>query len=164
MRLQIVALVTLVPLIANAGASAPASDDQISFAADSTDGHDAEGFVLLRGNVEIRRSDTTLVAPEVRMTFDRPLTRSHPQVDHVSASGRVRVARRNGSAVSDFAIWDVQRSLVTMVGHVTLVQPSGTISGARLVWDVDSGRATLDGDPRQGESGRVVGRYVPAQR
>lgn len=164
MRLQIFVLAILAPWIAHAGTSVPASDDQISFAADTTDGHDTEGFVILRGNVQIRRSDVTLTAPEVRLTFDRRLTGSQPKVDHVSASGRVRVSGRNGSAVGDFAVYDVQRSLVTMIGHVTLVQASGTVSGARLVWDVDSGKATLDGDPRQGESGRVVGHYVAPQQ
>jgi len=164
MRLQIVALAFLVPWITHAGTPAPASDDQISFAADTTDGHDAEGFVILRGNVQIRRADVTLTAPEVRVTFDRRLTAPVPKVDHVSASGRVRVSGRTGRAVGDFAIYDVQRSLVTMIGHVTLVQASGTVSGARLVWDVDSGRATLNGDPRQGESGRVVGHYVAPQQ
>ena len=160
MRLQIVALAILVPCIPITAASAPPSDDQTSFAADTSDGDEADGFVLLKGNVQIRRSDTTLTAPEVRLAFDRRLTGAHRRLDHVSASGGVRVSGRSGSAVGDLAVYDVQRSLVTMIGHVTLVQRSGTVSGARLVWDVDRGRATLDGDPRQGDSGRVVGHYA----
>jgi lipopolysaccharide export system protein LptA len=145
-------------------ASAP-SEDQISFAADSTDAHDAEGFVLLHGDVQIRRSDITLTAPDVRMTFTQRLTSSEQlQVDHVSASGRVRVRKGDSSAVGDFAIYDVRRSLVTMIGNVSLSQRSGAVSGARLVWDLESGRALLDGDPSAGPSGRVVGHYVAPPR
>lgn len=119
--------------------------DQITFAADSTDAHDAEGFVIQHGNVQIRRSDTTLTVPEVRVTFARRLTSSEQlQVDHVSASGRVRVRKGDSSAASDFAIYDVRRSLVTMMGNVAISQRSDTISGARLVWELESGRAVLD--------------------
>ena len=65
-----------------------------------------------------------------------------------------------------FALYDLDRKLITMVGGVQLTRQDSQINGARLVIDLTSGRAVVDGGApgADGSGGRVTGHFVVPQR
>jgi lipopolysaccharide export system protein LptA len=88
----------------------------------------------------------------------------------------VVVTRPDQSARGQFAIYDLNRRVITMLGAVTLVQAGNTVNGGRLTINLDTGRAVIDGSSvgasRPGPDGntttapggRVTGRFSVPKR
>ena len=70
------------------------------------------------------------------------------------------------TARGNFGIYDLDSKLITLVGAVQLNRGGSQVIGSRLVIDLDSGRAVIDGGaPGVGQSGgRVTGRFTVPQR
>ena len=70
------------------------------------------------------------------------------------------------TAKGDFGIYDIDRRLITVLGNVQLNQGSNQVNGSRLVIDLDSGRAVIDGGPPgvNSSGGRVTGHFTVPQR
>jgi lipopolysaccharide export system protein LptA len=70
------------------------------------------------------------------------------------------------TAKGDFGIYDLDRRLITLIGNVQLTRQNDHISGARLVIDLDSGRAVIDGGPPgvNQSGGRVTGHFTVPQK
>ena len=84
------------------------------------------------------------------------------------------MTKGNETAKGNVAIYDLDRRLITMVGNVQLTQGANRLSGGRLVIDLNSGRATVDGrgaargpdgsPVTDGSGGRVKGTFSVPQR
>ena len=71
------------------------------------------------------------------------------------------------TARGDFAVYDLEDGLITMVGNVRLERGGSYLSGGRLTIDLDSRRAVMDGGLRgvnQDGGGRVTGRFTVPRR
>ena len=70
------------------------------------------------------------------------------------------------TAHGDFGIYDLDRKLITLLGNVELIRDQNRVNGARLVIDLDSGRAVVDGGPPgvNQSGGRVTGHFTVPQR
>jgi lipopolysaccharide export system protein LptA len=70
------------------------------------------------------------------------------------------------TAKGDFGIYDLDRKLITLIGNVQLTRDQNLVNGARLVIDLDSGRAVIDGGPPgvNQSGGRVLGHFTVPQR
>src|SRR3546814_6086141 len=89
-------------------------------------------------------------------------------LNRIDATGGVVVTKGDEMAKGNVAIYDLDRRLITMVGNVELRQRGNNLRGGRLVIDLNSGRATVDGrgaargpdgNPVQGGTeGREIGR------
>ena len=90
------------------------------------------------------------VAPRRHVT-NRPLIDTHQ-------TGGVTLRTPTETARSQYAIYDLPRGIVTMIGGVNLDQGSNHVQGGRLVLDLDTHRAVLDG------GGRVTGRFTVPRR
>lgn len=161
-------------------ASAPAhaqtrhdSSAPIDFAADHIELQDRANRVMLTGNVRITQAEMTLTAARMTVAYTGEITNGSPQVSRLDAAGGVTVTRPDQSARSQYAVYDLNRRVITMVGGVTLRQGANTVSGGRLSIDLDTGRATIDGSGvggsttpgTQSQGGRVTGRFsVPERR
>jgi lipopolysaccharide export system protein LptA len=84
----------------------------------------------------------------------------------MDASGDVNLKSRTETARSQFAIYDLQKRLITMIGGVVLTRPGqGDTHGGRLVFNLNTGIATMDGGVvAGGANGRVTGRFTPPAR
>lgn len=148
------------------------SSAPIDFASDHIELQDRANRVLLTGNVRITQAEMTLTAARMTVSYTGQITEGSPQVSRLDAAGGVTVTRPDQSARSQYAVYDLNRRVITMVGGVTLRQPSGNVSGGRLSIDLDSGRATIDGSGvgtgtpggTQSQGGRVTGRFSVPQR
>ena len=87
------------------------------------------------------------------------------QIDRLDATGGVTVHSPSETAKGDFGVYDLNRKLITLVGNVQLVRGDSNILGSRLVIDLNSGRAVVDGGPPgiAQSGGRVTGHFTVPQ-
>ena len=96
---------------------------------------------------------------------------ANPQIQRLDATGGVTVTQPSQRAVGDYAIYDLNKKLVTMIGHVTLTRGGNVVHGGRAVLDLNTNHATVDGSGVGGGpgvsssgGGRVSGRFTVPQK
>ena len=144
----------------------------VDFSADRIEVQDRAGRVVVSGNAKVRQGGLSLDASRMTIAYVGGLTGGSPTVQRIDASGGVFVRSASENARGEFAIYDVNRRLITMLGGVTLVQGANTVRGGRLVIDLNSGRSVIDGSAVGGKGpgvtgnggGRVTGRFSVPQR
>lgn len=146
----------------------------IDFGADHIQLDDHANRVLLSGNVRITQAEMTLAAARMTVTYTGEIVNGSPQVSRLDAAGGVTVTRPDQSASGAYAVYDLNRRVVTMLGGVTLRQGANVVQGARLSINLDTGRATIDGSGVgggtpgapgvQSSGGRVTGRFSVPKR
>ena len=153
--------------LANHNSNAP-----VDFNAGSIEVQDRADRVVLAGGVTVTQAGLTVKAPRMTVAYTRS---GGTDVNRLDATGGVTVNKGNETAKGNVAIYDLDRRLITMVGNVQLQQGANHLTGGRLVIDLDSGRATVDGrgaargpdgNPVAGSSanGRVTGTFSVPQR
>jgi lipopolysaccharide export system protein LptA len=149
------------------------SNAPIDFASDHIEIQDRANRALLAGNVRITQAEMSLTAARMTVTYTGAITNGSPQVSRLDASGGVTVTRPDQSARGQYAVYDLNRRVITMLGGVTLRQGANVVQGARLSINLDTGRATIDGSGVGGSSatpgvqnqgGRVTGRFSVPKR
>ncbi len=136
------------------------SNAPLSWSAENVDVQDAANRVVLTGGVVAQQENLALNAGRVTIAYSKGSGKI--SVDRLDASGGVTFKRAGDSARGDFAVYDFQRKIITMVGNVVLEQSSGVVRGGRLVIDLNSNRGTLGGGgPATADSpgGRVSGSF-----
>lgn len=152
--------------LANHNSNAP-----VDFAAGSIEIQDRADRVVLAGNVRVTQAGLIVTAPRMTVAYTRA---GGTDVNRLDATGGVTVVKGDERASGNVAIYDLDRRLITMVGNVELRQRGNRLSGGRLVIDLNSGRATVDGrgaargpdgNPVQGGTGgRVTGTFTVPER
>lgn len=147
------------------------SNAPVDFAADRIELQDRADRVTLGGSVVIKQADLTLNAARVTIAYTN---NSGVDVNRIDASGGVTVRRGAETARGDVGIYDLDSRIITLVGNVQLNQNSNVLRGGRLVVDLDSGRAVVDGSATRvpgvqegnitSSGGRVTGRFTVPQR
>lgn len=93
-------------------------------------------------------------------------TGSGVQIHRLDAAGGVVVHSPSETAKGEFGIYDLDRKLITVIGNVQLTQGQNVVNGQRLVINLDSGRAVVDGGPPgvNSSGGRVSGHFTVPQK
>ncbi len=125
----------------------------IDFGADRIELQDRADRVVLAGNVSVKQAEMTLNAARMTVAYTGQVVGGNPQVSRLDASGGVTVRRPDQTARSQYAIYDLNRRVITMLGAVTLTQGANTVNGGRLTINLDTGRAVIDGSSVAGSSG-----------
>ena len=140
---------TLLPLVLLATPLAAQSRHNtaapIDFGADHIELQDKANRAVLSGNVNVRQAEMSLLAARMTVAYTGQVVGGSPQVSRLDASGGVTVRRPDQTARSSYAIYDLNRRVITMLGAVSLTQGSNTVNGGRLTINLDSGRAVIDG-------------------
>jgi lipopolysaccharide export system protein LptA len=152
--------------LANHNSNAP-----VDFAANVIEVQDRSDRVVISGNVRVTQAGMSLTAQRMTVADTRA---GGTDVNRLDASGGVTVTKGDEVAKGNVAIYDLNRRLITMIGNVELRQGANRLSGGRMVIDLNSGRATVDGrgaargpdgNPVQGgNGGRVTGTFTVPQR
>lgn len=152
--------------LANHNSSAP-----VDFDAGSIEVQDRADRVVLAGNVRVTQAGMTLTAARMTVAYSR---QGGTEVNRLDATGGVVVTKGDERASGNVAIYDLDRRLITMVGNVQLTQRGNRLNGGRMVIDLSTGRATVDGrgaargpdgNPIQGATGgRVTGTFTVPER
>ena len=146
MRLPL--LLATVALVVASTANAQSRHDSaapINFGADHIELQDKANRAILSGNVSVKQAEMTLNAARVTVAYTGQVIDGSPQVSRLDASGGVVVTRPDQSARGQYAVYDLNKRIVTMLGGVTLIQAGNTINGSRLTINLDTGRAVIDG-------------------
>jgi lipopolysaccharide export system protein LptA len=122
---------------------------------------------IFAGNVHVTQAELTLDAARLTVAYSGGQgSNSNVQIRRLDASGGVIVKSPSETARGDFGIYDLDRKLITLIGNVQLNRQDNQVNGARLVIDLDSGRAVVDGGPPgvNSSGGRVTGHFTVPQR
>jgi lipopolysaccharide export system protein LptA len=109
------------------------------------------GVIATQGNLRMTSARLTVAYTNT----------SGVDVQRMVADGGVVLRTPTETAQGNTAIYDVDRRIVTMLGGVHLTQGQNRVQGARLVLDLNSHRAVMDGGAT---GGRVSGRFTVPQR
>lgn len=152
--------------LANHNSNAP-----VDFDAGSIEVQDRADRVVLAGGVTVTQAGLTVKAPRMTVAYTRS---GGTDVNRLDATGGVTVNKGDETAKGNVAIYDLDKRLITMVGNVQLNQGGNHLTGGRLVIDLNSGRATVDGRGAArgpdgnpiagGTNGRVTGTFSVPQR
>ena len=118
---------------------------------------------IFAGNVHVRQAALSLDTARLTVAYS---SGGGVQIRRLDASGGVTVRSPSETARGNFGIYDLDRKLITLVGGVQLNRGGSQIMGSRLVIDLSSGRAVIDGGaPGVGQrGGRVTGHFTVPQR
>ena len=143
-------------------------DAPVDVAADRIEVQDRADRAILSGNVVVRQAELQLNAPRVTVAY---ANQQGIEINRIDASGGVTLRSPSETATSQYAIYDTDKRLITLLGGVTLVRGANRVSGGRLVLDLQSGRAVMDGGGPAGPAGtetsptgRVTGTFTVPQR
>jgi lipopolysaccharide export system protein LptA len=160
-------LLALLPLLAVAPALGQGSslkghnaNAPVDVAADRIEVQDRANRAVFSGNVQARQGNMNLNAARLTVVYAGG---QDVRIQRLEASGGVTLRTPTETARSQFAIYDVPRRIITMIGGVTLDQGANHVQGARLALDLDSHRAVMDGGAGAGR-GRVTGRFTVPPR
>jgi lipopolysaccharide export system protein LptA len=153
----------------------------VDVSANGAEVQDRADRAVLVGNVHVTQGDLTLDTQRLTIAYANKPAASQPgaappaaqpnpngtgiQIDRLDATGGVTVRSPSETAKGDFGVYDLNRKLITLVGNVQLVQGESNMQGSRLVIDLTSGRAVLDGGPPgvAQSGGRVTGHFIVPQ-
>jgi len=130
------------------------SNAPVNYAADRIELQDRQDRVVLSGNVDITQAGLRLRAARTTVAFTNE---GALKIQRIDATGGVVVTRNNESARGDVAIYDFNRRIITLAGNVALRRAGSTLDGGRLVIDLNTGVASVDGRPG-GTGGSGAGR------
>jgi lipopolysaccharide export system protein LptA len=139
----------------------------VDVAADRIEVQDRADRAIFSGNVVARQANLTLNAGRITVAYSNT---GGIEIQRIDASGGVTMRSPSETARGQFAIYDLNSRIITMVGGVTLTRGASHVQGGRLVLDLNSGRAVMDGSGASpagtatGEGGRVTGTFTVPQR
>jgi lipopolysaccharide export system protein LptA len=176
------------PATSKPASSAPHdSDAPIDWVADRIEVQDKQHRAILTGNVRVVQQDMTLTGDRVTANYTGSVAGGDdgsataggkpaaggggPQLHRLDATGHVVVTRPTEVARGQYGIYDLDKRLITLIGGVTLDRSGpnpGTVRGGRLVIDLNTGHANMDGSAvggagSAGAGGRVSGRFTVPQ-
>jgi lipopolysaccharide export system protein LptA len=139
------------------------TDAPVDVAADRIEVQDRADRAIFSGNVEVRQGSLQLSASRLTVAYANA---GGIAIQRLEASGGVTLRSPSETARSQFAIYDLDRRVVTMLGNVSLNRGESRVNGGRLVIDLDSGRAVMDGGAAgtRSSGGRVTGRFSVPRR
>lgn len=138
------------PAVSGAQSRADASRQPVQYGADSGE-YTPEGFSL-RGRAEVTQGSNRLRANGIRgFTANGDLSR-------IEATGDVYFVTPDQSMKGDRAVYTLGDGNVVVTGDVILTQGKSVLTGSRLVYNVRTQTARIEGG---GGHGRVQGVFYP---
>ena len=142
------------------------SNAPVDVTADRIEVQDRADRAIFAGNVHAVQAELTLETPRLTVAYSGGGgDNSNVQIHRLDAAGGVVVRSPSETARGDFGIYDLDRKLITLIGNVQLNRENNQVNGSRLVIDIDSGRAVVDGGPpgTNSSGGRVTGHFTVPQ-
>ena len=160
--LALLPLFAVAPAMGQSGISRHNSNAPVDVGADRIEVQDRNNRAIFSGNVVARQGNLQLSSARLTVVYANQAG-SGTDIQRLEASGGVTLRSPSESARSQYAIYDLDRRIVTMIGGVVLNQGGNRVQGGRLVLDLDTNRAVMDGGtPSSG--GRVTGRFTVPRR
>ena len=148
------------------------SRQPISIEADKLVYSDKEQKATYSGNVVVIQGDSKLTCSVMVVTLEKggsaPSAPASGEgeaaassgVRHMDCSGPVSMLSKEQTATADSAAYDKSQNKVWLIGHVALSNDGNVTKGDRLVYDLNSGQATVE-SAGGGKGARVSGQFLP---
>ncbi|WP_457797767.1 lipopolysaccharide transport periplasmic protein LptA [Methylocystis sp. S23] len=138
--------------------------DPLNIDAGKLDYFDQEQKLVYSGSVIVTNGPSTLKASRITIFLEgkgpAPAgATSNDRVKHIEADGPVTLVSKDQIGTGDHGSYDKAENKVYLSGNVTLTQGENIVKGERLVYDVTSGVASIQGGGAQG--GRVRSTFMP---
>ena len=149
------------------------SNAPVDVTAERIEVQDRADRAIFAGNVHATQAEMTLDTERLTVAYsNKPGGAGGAggsggvQIHRLDAAGGVVVHSPSETAKGDFGIYDLDRKLITIIGNVRLTQRNNVVMGQRLVINLDSGRAVIDGGPPgvNSSGGRVTGHFTVPQK
>jgi lipopolysaccharide export system protein LptA len=143
------------------------SNAPVDVTADRIEVQDRADRAIFAGNVHATQAELTLDTARLTVAYSSaPQGGGGVQIRRLDAAGGVVVRSPSETAKGDFGIYDLDKKLITVIGNVQLTRGPNVVNGQRLVINLDSGRAVIDGGPPgvNASGGRVTGHFTVPQR
>ena len=142
------------------------SSAPVDVTADRIEVQDRADRAIFAGNVRASQGELSLNTPRLTVAYSGGSGGGGVQIRRLDAAGGVTVKSPSETARGDFGVYDLDRRLITLIGNVQLNRQQNQVNGARLVIDLDTGRAVVDGGPPgvNSSGGRVTGHFTVPQR
>ena len=166
-----VCLAALLLVVAPAGAKGrsggilpgASEKDPLNIDAGKLDFFDKEQKLVYSGSVIVTNGPSTLKASRITIFLEGKggdaAAASNDRVKHIDADGPVTLVSEGKIGTGDRGSYDKADNKVYLTGNVTLTQGENIVKGDRLVYDVSTGMATVQGGASQG--GRVRSTFTP---
>lgn len=137
----------------------------VDVTSDRIEVQDRADRAVFSGNVHVVQADMTLDTQRLTVAYSGGQGANGLQINRLDAAGGVVVHSPSETAKGDFGIYDLDRKLITLIGNVQLTRDNNLVNGSRLVIDLNSGRAVVDGGPPgvNSSGGRVTGHFTVPQ-
>lgn len=143
------------------------SNAPVDVSAERIEVQDRADRAVFTGNVHVTQAELTLDTPRLTVAYSGGQGGANGlQINRLDAAGGVVVHSPSETAKGDFGVYDLDRKLITLIGNVQLTRENNQVNGSRLVIDLNSGRAVIDGGPPgvNSSGGRVTGHFTVPQR
>ena len=144
------------------------SNAPVDVTADRIEVQDRADRAIFAGNVHATQAELTLDTERLTVAYSSGGQQSNGgvQIRRLDAAGGVVVRSPSETARGDFGIYDLDKKLITVIGNVQLTRGANVINGQRLVINLDTGRAVIDGGPPgvNQSGGRVTGHFTVPQK
>lgn len=161
MKMRLAALTLIAAALASSpGATqiAPGSNAPVDMSADHSSAVQSSCMAKLSGNVELKQERSRLRANTIEVYRKKNGKSCGGDLDRMEAAGDIFYVTPEQRIRGDRATYQASSSIMTVTGDVILDQGGNIIRGRRLVINVDTGTANMDGD-----GGRVRGIFMPNQ-
>ena len=144
------------------------SKSPISIDADKLDYFEKQGRAVYDGHVVVVQGDTRLTCSKLTIFMETSQAQAKPasaaapaagadassRLKHMDCAGPVTVRSKTQTATADSGAYDKGSNNVVLNGHVVLTDGRNVTKGDRLVYDLVTGKAAVQG-------GRVSGVFFP---
>lgn len=124
--------------------------------AQNMDVFDAEGRILLRGEVDVIQGDTRLAADQIEIFYtpggNAATSGGFGDINRIVATGNVFYVTPLERARGSNGVYEAASDTVTLTGDVVLTRGENVITTTRFVTNLTTGNSSFDG----GESGERV--------
>lgn len=138
----------------------------VDVTSDRIEVQDRADRAVFSGNVHVVQADLTLDTQRLTVAYSGGQGATGLQINRLDAAGGVVVRSSSETAKGDFGVYDLDHKLITLIGNVQLTRENNLVNGSRLVIDLNSGRAVVDGGPPgvNSSGGRVTGHFTVPQQ
>jgi len=145
------------------------SNAPLDVTADRIEVQDRADRAIFAGNVHATQAELTLDTQRLTVAYSNAPQNgggTGVQIRRLDAAGGVVVHSPSETAKGDFGIYDLDHKLITVIGNVQLTRGPNVVNGQRLVINIESGRAVVDGGPPgvNSSGGRVTGHFTVPQK
>lgn len=148
------------------------SDKPIEITADTLEVFQEQSQAVFTGNVEAVQGTILLKSSEMRVYYRGEGGGGDNQISRIDVNGNVFLKAPNETAQGDKGIYDVDKSVLHLMGNVLLTQDKNVIKGQQLVYDLKTGKSRIvsgnggasSGDSSTGGNGRVKGVFFPQKK